>query len=332
MKRAADAPRRIWFLSPVYFDVESYERLRRNLIAELERTSELAGMERRFIPVDDTAGADPAIESLQKHPDTHVVSVPFPLGHQRALVFGLRRLASQMDDSDLVVTLDADGEDQPEDMPRLLSALGRSGQLRGLALADRTQRKESWRFKVLYFLFKLLFVLLTGGVIRSGNYAAYRGWFAKNLLFHPHFDLCYSSSLLTFNLQIERVPCARGSRYFGRSKMTFLKLIMHGIRMLMPFADRIAVRGLVIFSLSFAVGVLLGIAVIAVRLFTDLAIPGWATYTLLFSLMLCGGALGCLILVFTLFVQSQSLSMSRLEAGRSIVLGAESRSSSHRPE
>lgn len=306
--------RKLWLLSPVYFDVESYRKLR----SELEGIimgSALAELEPHFVIVDDSGGTDPQIEELERESPVGVIRVPFPLGHQRALVFALRSLAPEIGDFDFVVTLDADGEDKPEDLPRLVEPLLKNGtQLRRIALAARTARRETLTFKVLYFFFKLLFVVLAGSVIRSGNFSAYRGWVARNLLFHPHFDLCYSSSLLTFGLPIDAVPCARGARYFGKSKMTYLKLIMHGIRMLMPYADRIAIRGLVVFSVLFVAGLLLGASVLAVKVFTDLAIPGWATYTLLLAILLCGTALGCLILVFTLFVQSQSLSMSKLDA------------------
>lgn len=332
MTQPLSAPaERIWLLSPVYFDAESYRRLRQELTAALDATPSLARLERHFVIVDDSGGADPDTTNLEQE-QVRVLRVPFPLGHQRALVFALRQLAPVVADSDVVVTLDADGEDKPEDLPRLLAPLLAQAQLRRIAIAERTRRRESAAFKVLYFFFKLLFVLLTGGIIRSGNYCAYRGWMARNLLFHPHFDLCYSSSLLTFGLQMDRVPCERGKRYAGQSKMTWLKLVMHGIRMLMPYADRIAIRGLVAFSILFALGVAMGVAVVAVRLFTDLAIPGWATYTLLLSMLMSGTALGCLILVFTLFVQSQSLSMSRLDSSRGDLLGPEPRITSPRAE
>src|SRR5690606_17267546 len=42
------------------------------------------------------------------------------------------------------------------------------------------------------------------------------------------------------------VPCARGQRTAGRSRMGSLALLMHGVRMMMPLADRIAVRSLVL--------------------------------------------------------------------------------------
>jgi polyisoprenyl-phosphate glycosyltransferase len=315
---------RIWFLSPVYFDVESYRLLRRNLEAELRAA--YPRLEPRFVVVDDSAGMDPQIQELAESTDTQVLCAPFSLGHQRALVYGLRTLAGSMRDEDLVVTLDADGEDQPSDLLRLLTPLLEDPQgLRRVSLAARTKRRETLSFRVLYFFYKLLFLLLTGTLIRSGNYAAYRGWLARHLLFHPYFDLCYSSSLVAFNLRLERVPCARGTRYAGRSKMTYLKLIMHGLRMLMPFADRIAIRGLVGFSALLVAAASLGVWVVCIRLFTDLAIPGWATYTLLLALVLCGTALACLILLFTLFVQTQSLSMSRLDVHLGALNGAEPR-------
>lgn len=308
---APGAPR-LWILSPVYFDVESYRILRRNLEDEL-RATPFAGAT-TFVVVDDSGDADPEIAALESDTGTRVLRAPFSLGHQRAIVFGLRTLAGEIDETDVVVTLDADGEDQPSDLRRLLAPLlDQPENVRTIALAMRTRRRESAAFKVLYFFYKIFFRALTGTLIRSGNYVAFRGWFARNLLFHPHFDLCYSSSVVSFSVPVTRVPCARGVRYAGRSRMTYLKLVMHGIRMLMPFADRIAIRGVVAFSMVIALSFAFGAWVVAVRLFTDAAIPGWATSTLLLSFVLGGVALACVILLFTLYVQMTSLSMSRLD-------------------
>ena len=171
-------------------------------------------------------------------------------------MFGLRHLSADIAEEDIVVTLDADGEDQPEDLPRLLVPLrDPAASLRTVAVAARTRRRETLPFKVLYFFFKNFFRLLTGTIIQSGNYAAYRGWLTRNVLFHPHFDLAYSSSLLSLGLNTRPVPCERGRRYAGVSKMTYVKLIQHGLRMLMPFAHRIATRGLVIFSMLCGLGI-----------------------------------------------------------------------------
>ncbi len=115
-------------------------------------------------------------------------------------------------------------------------------------IAQRTSRHVSISFHVFYAFFRAAYRLLVGSVIDSGNFAAFRGWAARRVVFHPNFDLCYSSSLVSLGLPVTKVPCARGERYAGRSRMTFTRLAIHGLRMLMPFLDRIVLRALVLFG------------------------------------------------------------------------------------
>jgi polyisoprenyl-phosphate glycosyltransferase len=306
--------RRLWLITPVYKDVESFLRVRERTLEIMARHLVLRRTPLRFIAVDDTGGFDPEIERLRSLRDVTVVEPPFNLGHQRAIVYGIRTMTADIADSDLVVTLDSDGEDRPEDLPRLLAPiLEDSADLRRVALALRTRRRETPAFKAMYMAFKVLFRVLTGLSVRTGNYAAYRGWFARHLILHPYFDLCYSSTLVSLNLDLTYVACARGSRYAGQSRMNYQKLFMHGLRMLMPLADRIAIRALFAFFLTFCAGMALSVAVLAVRLFTRAAIPGWATSTLLLILTLSFVALGNFIVLFAVFSQSQGISLSNLE-------------------
>lgn len=308
------APNRsLWVVCPVYRDVESFRRLRQNVLVAVEGLAEIV----RFAVVDDTAGQDAEVQQLRAIPDVTVITPPFNLGHQRALVFGLRTLASQIQPDHVTVTMDADGEDQPEDIPRLLERL-RSAETvaHTVVLARRTKRRETLVFKVFYLFFGLLFRGLTGLVIRTGNFAAYRGTLVREILFHPHFDVCYSSSLLSLSLPVIYVPCERGVRYAGRSRMGYLRLFMHGTRMLMPFLDRIAIRSLLGFSIAFVLGIALALVVVGVRLLTTLAIPGWATYSLLLILILSFLALGNFVILFTLFSQSQGVALGYLDRNR----------------
>jgi hypothetical protein len=304
----------LWLVAPVFRDVESYLLLRERLQEATGNLSELAGYDTRFVVVDDTAGFDPEIRRLEHLDDVTVLEAPFNLGHQRAIVFGLRSIEGAIDPSDLVVTLDADGEDRPEDLPRLLAPLLEApDDLRRVTAARRTKRRTTLWFKVAYFFFQILFRLLTGTTVRTGNFAAYRGWLVRRMLRHPHFDLSYSSALLSLGVPITMVPCERGQRYAGRSKMGFARLFMHGLRMMMPFTDRMAIRALLVFSLALALGVLGGIGIVVVRLFTDLAVPGWATYTLLGVVILSLVALGNFITLFAVFSQSHGISLADLE-------------------
>ena len=254
----------IWVVSPMLHDTESYRRLREEVIAA---TIPVYGPV-RFLVVDDSAGTDADVSTLHGFDDVQVLTPPFNLGHQRAIVYGLRHLAPTLADDDVVITMDSDGEDLPADVPRLLAALRESGA--ALVLADRTKRSEPLLFRVLYVMFRVFFRLIAGITVLSGNFAAQRGDSLKATVHHPSFDLCYSSTLLALRRPTTTVPCARGKRFAGKSRMNTSSLIAHGIRMLLPFSERIAARMLVIAATTFvalvtllvltAIGVVSGVA------------------------------------------------------------------------
>jgi hypothetical protein len=304
---------RVHVLCPSYDDVPAFELLRKRVLEVTGEAPEMRDATVDFIVVDDTAGRDPEAKRLTLLPDVRVVTPPFNLGHQRAIVYGLRIVAPTFGDDDVVVTMDADGEDRPEDLPRLIAPLIDSGQSRSVCVARRTKRRESVRFRLMYFFFRIMFRVLTGTTVRNGNYAVYRGLLAKTMLLHPYFDLCYSSTLVSLDLAVIPVPCPRGERYAGRSRMSMLKLLMHGVRMLMPFVDRIAVRALVLFTGVFAAGLVASAALLGVRVFSNAAIPGWTSVTLLGVL---GGslvALGNFVVLFAVFSHSRGISLANLE-------------------
>lgn len=233
----------LWVVSPMLNDTASYRRVRS------EVSEHCAGIDQvRFVVIDDSAGSDREVDQLRGLDDVEVLTPPFNLGHQRAIVFGLRRIAAQVADDDIVVTMDSDGEDQPSDVPRLVEALT---DRTALVVAERTERSESWSFRVMYVCFRVLFRLVTGTAVRSGNFAAQRGQSLVTTIGHPSFDLCYSSTLLTLRRPMAKVPCARGQRFAGQSRMNRHALIAHGIRMMLPFSERIAVRSLVAAGVSF---------------------------------------------------------------------------------
>jgi len=266
----------IWVVSPMLHDTESYRRLREEVIAAIGPE----GGPVRFLVVDDSAGTDADVDTLHGFDDVQVLTPPFNLGHQRAIVYGLRHLAPTLADDDVVVTMDSDGEDQPADVPRLLAALGESGA--ALVLAERTKRSEPLLFRVLYVMFRLFFRLIAGITVLSGNFAAQRGDSLKATVHHPSFDLCYSSTLLALRRPTTTVPCARGTRFAGKSRMNTSSLIAHGIRMLLPFSERIAARMLVIAATTF-------VAVVTLLVLTATGVVSGAAGSIGFTLTVTAG-------------------------------------------
>ncbi len=90
-------------------------------------------------------------------------------------------------------------------------------------------------------------------------------------------------------------------------------LVMHGLSMLVPFTDRIALRAMLLFTGVFFASILGALAVIGVKVFSDADIPGWATYTLLAFLISSLVALGNFVILFIVFSQSRGVSLSGLE-------------------
>jgi glycosyltransferase involved in cell wall biosynthesis len=73
----------------------------------------------------------------QAHVDIQLIRLANNLGHQRAIAIGLV-IASSFEDIGAVVVMDADGEDRPEDVPRLLNAWGEEPNL--IVVAQRSER------------------------------------------------------------------------------------------------------------------------------------------------------------------------------------------------
>jgi hypothetical protein len=305
---------KLWIFTPVYRDVDSFLVLRERLL-EVIVGSDLAGTEAKFVVLDDTGGMDPEVARLRGLGDTTVLEPPFNLGHQRAIVYALRKTLPQIADEDAIVTLDADGEDQPADLPRLLAPLRRpdGGLEPKIALALRTKRQEPLLFKLGYRTFRVLFRALTGATVRSGNFAAMPGALARRVMMHPVFDLSYSSAILALDLPIEFVPCERGTRYKGESKMTYGKLALHGLRMMMPFTDRIAIRALALFVACLVFGLVLAAVVVVIKVFGS-GVPGWATFTVLGALIVSLVALGNFVTLFVIFSQNRAVSLANIES------------------
>jgi len=303
----------VWIVAPCYRDGPSFSLLRADAIEALKLDPVTAPMQVRFVLIDDTGGLDPDLAELASLADTRVIEPPFNLGHQRALVYALRTMSADLADDDLVVTLDADGQDGAEDIPRLVAAVLDNESPGAVALAGRTTRPEPLGFKLSYAAFKLAFRVLTGTVIRTGNFAAYRAFVAQRLLLHPYFDLCYSSTFVSLDVPRTVVPCPRRERYEGRSRMNRSRLLMHGLRMLMPFLDRIAQRAIVGCSVILTLAVGGSIAAWAVGALTDATVPSWATYGLIGGLIVSLVALSSSLALFASFAQSRGVSLIGLE-------------------
>lgn len=263
-------------ITPVYNDWTAF----RTLLLELNKLAR-PGMRLSVVAVDD--GSTPACpehlldgtESLSNIYDISILQLTHNMGHQRAIAIGLSEVASH-GDTDAAIVMDCDGEDRPQDILRLVEEYVRSPQ--SIVVARRKKRSEGALFKLFYAAYKMLFRIMTGKVISFGNFCLIPGDLVKRLVFTPELWNNLAGTIVKSRFATRFVPTVRGVRYFGKSKMNFVSLILHGFSIISVFTDVWSVR-LLLFSLSMMLATMLGgMTVVAIRILTNLAIPGWASY------------------------------------------------------
>jgi hypothetical protein len=74
------------------------------------------------------------------------------------------------------------------------------------------------------------------------------------------------------------VPTIRGERYGGGSKMNFLALAVHGLSAISVYIDLTLIRVILVAVAVGAVTVAALATVVFLKLFTGLAVPGWASF------------------------------------------------------
>jgi hypothetical protein len=266
-------------LIPAFNDWESLTLL----FPLLDRSLHREGRAVDVLIVDDgsTQPSTPLEHALKRQAPhqihrVEVVRLARNLGHQRAIAIGLALRNARKAQGPTVI-MDADGEDLSEHVPLLLKRLEETeGQV---VFAQRQKRSESRLFRTLYRVYRLIQRVTTGHTIDFGNFSAVPSSLLPTLAVTSELWNHYPAAVLSARIPHTKVPCERGRRLAGRSRLGMTGLVLHGLGAMSVFAERIGVR-FIGFTLVLA-AILLGLigAVVTIRFTTDWAVPGWATYT-----------------------------------------------------
>lgn len=273
--------RRIAIVTPLLEDWPSLEQL----LAELADLGG-QGVEVSVVVVDDgsmTQGDTARLAALgERLAGLSIIRLACNLGHQRAIAVGLAE-AARREDHDLVVVMDCDGEDRPADIMRLVAEHERDPG--AIVVATRAERSEGLGFRLGYALYKAAFRASTGIAIDFGNFCLIPGALLPRLVARPELWNHLAATLIRSRTPLRRVPTARGRRYAGRSRMNLVSLVTHGLSAISVFVTEVFVRFLALtLTLVILIGGVIAVA-IGLRVFTELAIPGWATNVVGLSLV-----------------------------------------------
>ena len=203
--------------------------------------------------------------------------------------------------------MDCDGEDRPEDAVALLKESQNNPDK--IVFAYRKSRQEGTQIVLFYRLYKLMFLVLTGRKIAFGHFLVLPKSAADRLVHYSEIWNHIPGAILKSGLPFTTIVTHRGKRYEGQSKMNFTSLLLHGLGSIAVFIDTIAGRLLIFSIMTIILSLLTILVIIGIKMFTYLAIPGWAS-TVVSSLLIVL-LQSFLLSLFTIFLYLSSQSQRR---------------------
>ncbi|MGH7899371.1 MAG: glycosyltransferase [Candidatus Binatia bacterium] len=277
-------PRREVALSivvPVYNEEESLPELHRRLravLGGLEEPSEIV-----FVDDGSSDGSREVIAELGRDdPTVILVELAHNTGQHGAVLAGF-----QVSRGKVVVTIDADLQNPPEEIPKLLAKLAEGYDVVG---GVRQGRKDSW---LRLAASRIVRSLSTRGGPAAVDYGcmlrAYRREIVKRVLRWREHSLFVPALAARFTKRVAEVPVAHEQRSFGRSRYGLLRLMRLGFDFLTGFTV-LPVQLVTLFGIFTALaGLSFGVFLFLRRLFVGPEVEG--VFTLFAILFLFVGAL-----------------------------------------
>ena len=245
--------KKIIILIPVFNDWESLEKL----IVEInENVKELKKIDIECLIINDSSTIQQPklfkpffIKSIQ------ILNMKENKGHARCNAFGIRYVIKNKD-FDYLILMDGDGEDRPIELKKLINKILEDPNKS--VVAKRIKRSEGLFFQFLYSMHKLITLVFTGKKINFGNYSCLIKEDVRKLSTQASLWSSYSGSVKKNLEYFNEIDSERGTRYFGPSKMSFLKLLIHSFSIIAVFKFQVFFRSLVFIlifsSLDFSFG------------------------------------------------------------------------------
>ena len=237
--------KKIIILIPVFNDWESLEKL---IIEINENIKELKKINIECLLINDSSTINqPKLLKPNFIKSIQILNMKENKGHARCNAFGIRYVIKNKD-FDYLILMDGDGEDRPIELKRLINKVLEDPN--NSVVAKRIKRSEGPFFRFLYSMHKLVTFVFTGKKINFGNYSCLTKEDARKLSNQASLWSSYSGSVKKILESYNEIDSERGTRYFGPSKMSFLKLLIHSFSIIAVFKFQVFLRS-IIFILIF---------------------------------------------------------------------------------
>ena len=237
--------KKLFFLIPVYNDWKSLIYL----MSEIDNViKNIKGFEFNCIIINDASNIEQAkISKPSNIKSLKIINMKKNKGHARCNAFAIRYF-SKNDNFDHLILMDGDGEDRPEELSLLVEkALFDENTS---VVAKRVKRSEGILFQLLYQTHKLITILFTGKNVNFGNYSCLTNIDVKNLSQKKSLWSSFSGSVKFHISQLNTIKSIRGLRYFGPSKMSIFRLVIHSLSIIAVFKKTVFLRSAIFIILS----------------------------------------------------------------------------------
>jgi undecaprenyl-phosphate 4-deoxy-4-formamido-L-arabinose transferase len=211
--------RKVSVVIPVYNEEESLPAL----LSRTQAACQQLTQKYEIILVDDGSSdsSGDMLSAAAEQPGSHIVAVLLNrnYGQHSAIMAGFSHVTG-----DLVITLDADLQNPPEEIPRLVAKADEGYDVVGTV---RANRRDSWFRKTASKMINMMIQRATGKSM--GDYGcmlrAYRRHIIEAML-HCHERSTFIPILAnTFARKTVEIPVQHSEREFGDSKYSLMKLI-----------------------------------------------------------------------------------------------------------
>ena len=231
-------------LIPVFNDWESLKKLLNEINENLKKVKNVII---DCIVVNDASTiSSPNLSKPSNINSIKVMNIKKNKGHARCNAFGIRYVNENENFNNLIL-MDGDGEDRPVEINSLIEQALKNENYS--IVAKRIKRSEGKIFQLLYNFHKLITLIFAGQKIKFGNYSCLTKKDVKILSSKKSLWSSFSGTVKKNIKSLKEIDSIRGIRYFGPSKMSLFKLLIHSFSIIAVFKYQVLFRSLIILIL-----------------------------------------------------------------------------------
>ena len=233
--------KKVIILIPVFNDWDSLKKLIDEINDQVKETKDI--FFNCLVVNDASTIKQPELRKPGYIKSLKILNMKQNKGHARCNAFGIRYV-NKFEKFDHLILMDGDSEDRPVELQLFIKELKRNNEKS--IVAKRIKRSEGPVFRFLYSCHKILTFLFTGKTINFGNYSCLTKKDVEILSSKASLWSSFSGSVKKNIKSFDEIKSTRGLRYFGPSKMSLFKLIIHSFSIIAVFKYQVFLRSFLI--------------------------------------------------------------------------------------